>query len=108
MGAGSGVVDCGAAVGQSLLLVSVDKAELTSATTLSKARTQSIATKGHSSLVPSMKWQVIVSEDRSNMTWSRTEMIHVDLSRKWTVFGISKSSFASLWAEKVQVGGRGR
>ena len=52
MGAGSGAVECG---GQSFLLISVDRAEFTSATTLSRARTQSIATNGHSSLVPSMK-----------------------------------------------------
>lgn len=105
---GGGVIDCGTAAGGSLLLVSVDKAEFTSATTFSRARTQSIATSGHSSLVPSMKWQVIVSEERSKMTWSSMEMIQVDLSRKWTAFGISKSSLANLWAEKVQVGGRGR
>ena len=108
MGAGRGVVDGGAAIAESFLLASEDKAEFTSATTPSKARTQSMATNGHSSLVPSMKWQVIVSEERSKMTWSSTEMIHVDLSRKWMAFGISKSSLASLWAEKVQVGGRGR
>jgi hypothetical protein len=108
MGAGRGVVDCVAVVGQSLLLVSVDKAEFTSATTLSKARTQSIVTNGHSSLVPSMKWQVIVSEERSKTTWSSAEMIHVDLSRKWMALGNSKSSLASLWAEMVQVGGKGR
>lgn len=105
---GGGGVDCGIAEGGSFLLVSVDKAEFTSATTFSRARTQSIATNGHSSLVPSMKWHVMVNEERSKMTWSRMEMIHVDLSRKWTAFGISKSSFANLWTEKVQVGGRGR
>lgn len=108
MGAGRVVGDCGAAVEQCLLLVSVDRAEFTSDTTLSKARTQSIATRGHSSLVPSMKWQVIVREERSKTTWSSTEMIQVDLSRKWMALGNSKSSLASLWAEKVQVGGKGR
>jgi hypothetical protein len=95
-GGGKGVVDGGAAAGQSFLLVSVDKAAFTSATTLSKARTQSIATNGHSSLVPSTKWQVIVNEERSKMTWSSTETIQVDLSRKWAALGISKSSLASL------------
>jgi len=108
MGGGRWAVDCGTAEGGLLLLVSMDKAELTSATTFSRARTQSIATSGHSSLVPSIKWQVMVNEERSKMTWSSMEMIHVDLSRKWMAFGISKSSLASLWAEKAQVGGRGR
>ena len=93
VGAGRGV-DCGAAV-ESFLLCSADKAKFTSATTFSRARTQSIATNGHSSLVPSMKWQVMVSEERSKMTWSSTETIQVDLSRKWMAFGNSRSSFAS-------------
>ena len=52
---GGGDVDCGTAGGGSFLLASVERAELTSATTFSKARTQSIATNGHSSLVPSIK-----------------------------------------------------
>ena len=82
MGEDRGVVDCDTDGGGSFLLVSVDRAEFTSATTFSRARTQSIATNGHSSFVPSMKWQVMVKEERSNMTWSRIEMIQVDLSRK--------------------------
>jgi len=94
--------------GGSFLLVSVDRAEFTSATTFSRARTQSIVTSGHSSFVPSMKWQVMVKEERSNITWSSMETIQVDLSRKWTAFGISKSSFDNLWAEQDQAGGRGR
>jgi len=108
IGEGRGVVDCDTGRGGSFLFVSVDRAEFTSATTFSRARTQSIVTSGHSSLVPSMKWQVMVKEERSNITWSSMETIQVDLSRKWTAFGISRSSFASLWAEKDQAGGRGR
>lgn len=108
MGRGGDGVDWDTGAGGSLLLASVDRAEFTSATTFSKARTQSIATSGHSSLVPSMKWQVMVSEERSKTTWSSILMIHVDLSRKWMACGSSKSSLASLWAEKVQVWGGGR